>query len=148
MNLIYFILTDKEKDTLISKYKLIHPYRKNSELYLHLQITDTNQDIRFLPLTDMVLGPAVFILIWKEKVTTIYLRYYRSEENYKNIMECTIEHIYADIILKCEEDKLIYLISNRIKAYFLISHSWVTDVTFKFKEKINFVDTKGFMPVR
>ncbi len=96
----------------------------------------------------MTLRPAVFLVIWKEKVITIYLRYYHLEENNKNIMECSIEHIYADIILEGKEDKLIYLISNLIKAYFLISQSWVKDVTFKYKEKINFVDCNGGMYVR
>jgi len=150
MDFGFNIFTSHEKNILISKYKLIHPYEKNklNESFLDFQITDTNEDIQFFPIIGMLLRPAVFILIWREKVITIYLRYYRLEENNKNIMECTIEHIYADITLEREEDKLIYLISNRIKAYFLISKSWVTDVTFKYKKKINFVDTKGFMTVR
>lgn len=149
MDFIFSELTNCEKDTLISKYKLIHPYKKNNELYLHSQITNTNQDIRFLPLVGMILAPAVFVLIWKEKVCTLYLRYYTVKKDMRNIsMKCIIEHIYADIALISKQNELIKLLDELIKGYFTLSAPWIKDVVCEYQEKINFVDCNGGMYVR
>ena len=148
MDFVFSELTNCEKNTLISKYKLIHPYKKNNELYLHSQIINTNQDIRFLPLVGMTLASAVFILIWKEKVCTLYMRYHTIKKDSENILrKCVVEHIYTDVTLISKQDELIKLLDELIKAYFMLSASWIKDVVCEYQEKINFVDCNGGMYV-
>ncbi|MDE5557375.1 MAG: hypothetical protein K2J32_06725 [Ruminococcus sp.] len=133
-----------ERRKLISQYNLVHPFSKEKldEERLQFQITDITGSIRFLPVIAPVLRHGVCLLIWRNTVCSVYINVFHSK---KNIIECEICEIYADITLKPYSDELIYIITQMLKSFYLIKRKWVNEVSVEFTKEIIFADCKGGM---
>ena len=132
-----------ERQLLISQYNLVHPFRheKLDKEELQFQITDTTGNIRFIPLIAPALRHGVCLLIWQNTVCSLYINVERIDK----ITECEICEVHADITLKPYREELIYIITQMLKAFYLVKFRFVNEVLVSFKREIIFSDHRGVM---
>jgi len=129
MALIYCILTNEEKNELISKNGFNNPHKKRGYEYpaeLYDMVIDKNRKIQFLKLSNMIgYIPAIYSVVWKEHYCSIYIWYKIEliEEKHvaKKIIKWDIKNIFAQKFFEKYEKELISTITEMF-SFFIIHH--------------------------